>query len=160
MAITAYAIIHSLLNEFKQMPAMPYRQRIVLLVIWFGGLIGAGAALASRWLTFIDAENKYTRRVTNEWRDRCNTDDTPCYEEDKADTVCSVPYLPGAARQEEVKSEPRDTTKTHSSRIVRVHSGETLADIAKRYHTTVNVLRRLNGQKANHLRPGQRLRVR
>ena len=160
MAITAYAIIHSLLNEFKQMPAMPYRQRIVLLVIWFGGLIGAGAALASRWLTFIDAENKYTRRVTNEWRDRCNADDSPCYEEDKPDTVCNVPYLPGVARQQEVKSEPQDTTKTRISRIVVVRQGETLSDIAKRYHTTVNMLRHLNGQKANHLRPGQRLRVR
>ncbi|MBR5436941.1 MAG: PspC domain-containing protein [Muribaculaceae bacterium] len=41
LAITAYAIIHSLLNEFKQMPPMPYRQRITLLVMWIIGAIVA-----------------------------------------------------------------------------------------------------------------------
>lgn len=43
LAITAYAIIHSLLNEFKQMQPMPYRQRIALLVIWLVGIIVAVA---------------------------------------------------------------------------------------------------------------------
>ncbi len=45
LAITAYALIHSLLNEFKQMPSMPYRQRIALLVMWIAGLAVAGAAI-------------------------------------------------------------------------------------------------------------------
>lgn len=78
LAITAYAIIHSLLNEFKQMPSMPYRQRIFLLVMWIGGLIVAGSALGSRWLQFIDAENEYHKRVWEEYdmRDRVeNTHD-------------------------------------------------------------------------------------
>ena len=78
LAITAYAIIHSLLNEFKQMPPMPYRQRIFLLVMWIGGLIVAGSALGSRWVQFIDAENEYHKRVWEEYdmRDRVeNTHD-------------------------------------------------------------------------------------
>ena len=78
LAITAYAIIHSLLNEFKQMPPMPYRQRIFLLVMWIGGLIVAGSALGSRWVQFIEAENKYNSRVWAEYdfRDRVeNTHD-------------------------------------------------------------------------------------
>lgn len=45
LAITAYAIIHSLLNEFRQMPPMPYSQRIALLVMWFVSLIVAGSAI-------------------------------------------------------------------------------------------------------------------
>ena len=45
LSITAYAIIHSLLNEFKQMPAMPYLQRLILLVIWIVGVIVAGSAI-------------------------------------------------------------------------------------------------------------------
>ena len=44
LAITAYAIIHSLLNEFKQMQPMPYRQRIALLVMWLVGVVVAVAA--------------------------------------------------------------------------------------------------------------------
>lgn len=76
LAITAYAIIHSLLNEFKQMPSMPYRQRITLLIIWFAGLIGAGAALASRWMVFIDADNAYHKRVWEEIDARYHEENT------------------------------------------------------------------------------------
>ena len=76
LAITAYAIIHSLLNEFKQMPPMPYRQRIFLLVIWIGGLIVTGSALASRWMQWIDAENEYNERVWAEYNARDRKENT------------------------------------------------------------------------------------
>ena len=76
LAITAYAIIHSLLNEFKQMPSMPYRQRVTLLIIWFAGLIGAGAALASRWMLFIDADNAYHKRWWEEYDARYREEHT------------------------------------------------------------------------------------
>jgi len=66
LSITAYAIIHSLLNEFRQMPSMPYRQRITLLLMWIAGIIVAGSALGSRWVAFIEAENQYSRRVWSE----------------------------------------------------------------------------------------------
>ena len=76
LAITAYAIIHSLLNEFKQMPPMPYRQRIFLLMMWIGGLIIAGSALGSRWVQFIEAENMYNRRVWAEYDTRDRVENT------------------------------------------------------------------------------------
>ena len=66
LAITAYAIIHSLLNEFKQMPAMPYRQRIALLVMWILGLVAAGASCGYGLPKFIDAENDWYRRERQE----------------------------------------------------------------------------------------------
>ncbi|MBR1800046.1 MAG: PspC domain-containing protein [Bacteroidaceae bacterium] len=62
LAITAYAIIHSLLNEFRQMPSMPYRQRIALLVMWILGLVAAGAALGFGLPKFIDADEAYNKR--------------------------------------------------------------------------------------------------
>ena len=61
LAITAYAIIHSLLNEFKQMQSMPYRQRIVLLVSWILGLIVAGVAFGYGVPKFIEVQGKYDR---------------------------------------------------------------------------------------------------
>lgn len=61
LAITAYAIIHSLLNEFKQMQSMPYRQRIVLLVSWIMGLIVAGVAFGYGVPKFIEVQGKYDR---------------------------------------------------------------------------------------------------
>ena len=66
LSITAYAIIHSLLNEFKQMPSMPYRQRIALLVMWILGLVAAGAALGYGLPRFIDADNAYNKRAWGE----------------------------------------------------------------------------------------------
>ena len=62
LAITAYAIIHSLLNEFRQMPSMPYRQRIAMLVMWILGLVAAGAALGYAMPKFIDADEAYNKR--------------------------------------------------------------------------------------------------
>ena len=62
LAITAYAIIHSLLNEFRQMPSMPYRQRIALLVTWILGLVACGAAIGYGLPKFIDADEKYNKR--------------------------------------------------------------------------------------------------
>ena len=66
LAITAYAIIHSLLNEFRQMPSMPYRQRIALLVMWITGLVAGGAALGYGLPKFIDADEAYNKRTWQE----------------------------------------------------------------------------------------------
>ena len=68
LAITAYAIIHSLLNEFRQMPSMPYRQRIALLVMWILGLVAAGATCGYTLPQFIDAENAFYKREEKERR--------------------------------------------------------------------------------------------
>ena len=65
LAITAYALIHSLLNEFKQMPSMPYRQRIALLVMWITGLAVAGAAIGYGFPKLIKASEEYSRQ---EWQ--------------------------------------------------------------------------------------------
>ncbi|MBP5771210.1 MAG: PspC domain-containing protein [Bacteroidaceae bacterium] len=74
LAITAYAIIHSLLNEFRQMPSMPYRQRIALLVMWILGLVAAGATFGYTLPQFIDAENAFykeeKRRQDAEYHER------------------------------------------------------------------------------------------
>lgn len=78
LAITSYAIIHSLLNEFRQMPSMPYRQRIALLMVWILGLVACGAAIGYGLPRFIDADEKYSERhwreIDAEWRQR-NTHD-------------------------------------------------------------------------------------
>ncbi len=65
LAITAYALIHSLLNEFKQMPSMPYRQRIALLVMWIVGLAVASAAIGYGFPKLIKASEEYSRQ---EWQ--------------------------------------------------------------------------------------------
>ena len=76
LAITAYAIIHSLLNEFKQMQSMPYRQRIALLVMWLLGLIVAGAAAGYGIPKFIKAEDEYNQRTYDEYEFRDRLENT------------------------------------------------------------------------------------
>ena len=51
---------------------------------------------------------------------------------------------------------PRPT----KARYATVRAGDTLGAIARRNHTTVNAIRRLNGIRGNTIRQGQRLRVR
>ncbi len=46
------------------------------------------------------------------------------------------------------------------SQTVRVRKGDTLGAIAKRNHTTVDRIKRLNGLRSTRINPGQRLRVR
>ena len=65
LAITAYALIHSLLNDFRQMPSMPYRQRIALLMMWIAGLAVAGAAIGYGFPKLIKASEEYSRQ---EWQ--------------------------------------------------------------------------------------------
>ena len=51
-------------------------------------------------------------------------------------------------------------TKSKSrGKSVTVRSGDTLSHIARRNHTTVAKLRKLNGIKGSNLRPGQKIRV-
>ena len=76
LAITAYAIIHSLLNEFRQMQSMPYRQRIALLVMWLLGLIVAGAAAGYGIPKFIKASEEYNRRTWEEYEFRDRVENT------------------------------------------------------------------------------------
>ena len=55
-----------------------------------------------------------------------------------------------------VKSTKKDT----KSKWHKVRRGETLGTIARRYGTTANKIKRLNGLRGNNIRAGQRLRVR
>jgi len=52
-----------------------------------------------------------------------------------------------------------DTEKTSARKYVTVRNGDNLGAIAKRNHTTVSALRRLNGIKGNNIRAGKKLRV-
>ena len=54
----------------------------------------------------------------------------------------------------------KSRSNSRSARHVTVRAGETLGSIARRNHTTVNALKRLNGIRGNTIRSGQRLRVR
>ena len=76
LAITAYALIHSLLNEFKQMPSMPYRQRIALLVMWIAGLAVAGAAIGYGFPKLIKASEEYSRQTWQEYDARWRAENT------------------------------------------------------------------------------------
>lgn len=52
------------------------------------------------------------------------------------------------------------SSRSNSSQRVKVKSGQTLGEIARKNHTTVNKLRRLNGIKGSNIRAGQTIRVR
>lgn len=56
LSVTVYAIIHSILNEFKQMPPMPYPLRITLLTTWIVGLIMVGCSISYGIPKFIKAQ--------------------------------------------------------------------------------------------------------
>ena len=150
LSITAYAIIHSLLNEFKQMPAMPYRQRIILLIIWIVGVIMAGSAIVYGVPKFVKEIKKIERTETREtysrWDYYDETPDTTCVEKEAiTDTVCN--------------EKPQVDNRINCRRVVRVRRGDTIGTIAKRNHTTVRELRRINRLHDERLRPGQVLRV-
>ena len=55
---------------------------------------------------------------------------------------------------------PASNQRSRSTRYVKVRSGDNLGAIARRNHTTVSALRRLNGLRGSTIRAGQRLRVR
>jgi len=54
------------------------------------------------------------------------------------------------------------SSKERSSSAVyhKVKSGETISGIAKKYHTSINAIKRLNGLKSDNIREGRNLRVR
>lgn len=54
----------------------------------------------------------------------------------------------------------RDRDDRHHVRFVRVHRGDTLNRIARKYHTSVYRLKRLNHLRGDTIYVGQRLRVR
>ncbi len=65
-------------------------------------------------------------------------------------------------KETEVAVKSNTTTKRSSSRAhyVKVRAGDTLGAIARRNHTTVGALKRLNGLRGTTIRAGKRLRVR
>ncbi len=58
------------------------------------------------------------------------------------------------------KSSKSRSKSSRGGQRVKVRSGQTLGEIARRNHTTVDKLRRLNGIKGSNIRAGQSLRVR
>jgi hypothetical protein len=69
-----------------------------------------------------------------------------------------APVAPTKAATSMGEVAARDEPATGSRRY-RVKSGDTLWDIARRYHTTVARLKALNGLGASGIMPGQRLRL-
>jgi membrane-bound lytic murein transglycosylase D len=63
-----------------------------------------------------------------------------------------------ASRTPEVASATEET-QTRSTTTHRVARGETLFSIAKRYGTTVALIKELNSLRGNVIRVGQRLRI-
>ena len=53
----------------------------------------------------------------------------------------------------------RNQASGSRTQTVKVRKGDTLGALAKRYHTTVANLRRLNNIRGNNIRAGQRLKV-
>jgi LysM repeat protein len=71
-----------------------------------------------------------------------------------------VPAGQEEALAAQIASVPEWTPPTPQYATVRVHTGETLSQIAARYGTSVSALMHANGlRSANRLRVGQRLRV-
>lgn len=68
-------------------------------------------------------------------------------------------------KRDEVKVE-KSVSKKHKNngrkgrKTITVRNGQTLSHIARKYHTTVSKLKRLNGLKGTNIRAGKRLRVR
>ena len=60
----------------------------------------------------------------------------------------------------EISEEPAKKSKDSGSKWVTVRNGDNLGAIAKRNHTTVNAIKRLNGLRNNNIRAGKKLRVR
>lgn len=54
---------------------------------------------------------------------------------------------------------PVEKKRTAGSQTHTVRKGDTLGAIAKKYHTTVSAIQRLNGIKGTGIKPGQRLKV-
>ncbi|MBO4613024.1 MAG: transglycosylase SLT domain-containing protein [Bacteroidaceae bacterium] len=54
---------------------------------------------------------------------------------------------------------PASNQSSRGAKRVTVKAGDTLGAIARRNHTTVNAIKRLNGLRSTNIRPGQKLRV-
>lgn len=61
---------------------------------------------------------------------------------------------------EKAANDAKATSNSTGTVYHKVRRGETLSYIAKKYHTYVSTIKRLNGLKSDFIREGQRLRVR
>ena len=99
-------------------------------------------------LTFIDLQDSIYNSTT---QDVALTEDT----EDVIEPVQTVSTRRSSA------SRSRTSASRHRSHTqsVTVRRGQTLSEIARRNHTTVSKLRKLNGIRGNNIQAGKRLRV-
>jgi len=68
--------------------------------------------------------------------------------------------VPMYSSRKSSRSRSRATRRGSSrSRSITIRKGQTLSEIARRNHTTVDRLRRLNGIRGNNIRAGKKLRV-
>lgn len=58
-----------------------------------------------------------------------------------------------------VKETPKRAARSSRSQTVKIRKGDTLGAIARRNHTTVDKIKRLNGMRSTRIKPGQRIRV-
>lgn len=99
-------------------------------------------------LTFIDLQDSI---YNNTIQDVALTEDT----EDVIEPVQTVSTRRSSASRSQT-SASRHRSRTQS---VTVRRGQTLSEIARRNHTTVSKLRKLNGIRGNNIQAGKRLRV-
>ena len=81
---------------------------------------------------------------------------------ESGDSVYSKP-IPEMARRRSVvevneKAAPA-TSKSSATKVIKVRKGDTLGALAKKHHTTVEKIKKLNGLKSTSISIGQKLRV-
>ncbi|MBQ8276909.1 MAG: transglycosylase SLT domain-containing protein, partial [Bacteroidaceae bacterium] len=105
--------------------------------------------------TFIDLKDSIYNYRAEELLTRRKTVDV---DEAAAETVKRSARSTSRSRQAQA-SKRRSKKQRGASQSATVRSGDTLSAIAKRNHTTVSKLRKMNGLKGDRINPGQKLKV-
>lgn len=105
--------------------------------------------------TFIDLKDSIYNYRAEELLTRRKTVDV---DEAAAETVKRSARNTSRSRQAQA-SKRRSKKQRGASQSATVRSGDTLSAIAKRNHTTVSKLRKMNGLKGDRINPGQKLKV-
>lgn len=75
------------------------------------------------------------------------------------DSIYVQPEEPKSVVEVPVPEPKPRATRQARTQTVKVRKGDTLGAIARRNHTTVDKIRRLNGMRSTRINPGQRIRV-
>jgi len=153
--------MHKLYPDLKPVKFLEFNENVIVCYTWDGKMLDNYCSLLNIQQHFF----KYRKRYDDEKTLKSESLLDVIFQEDLKQDMTQVQDIDSTTSQFKISNESKVIdqkvipNKKPTTRYYKVKSGDTLSEIAEKYHTSVAKIKKINNLKSDNLRIGQSLKI-